>query len=109
MSLRNVYLVLAIAGAIIPYAFFLQHFRAEGLDLLTFVRAVFANGAAGGFGADLLISSLVFWVAMFHERRRGGPRPLPFILMNLLIGLSCALPAWLYAREVQSGAAPQDA
>lgn len=109
MTLRTTYLLLAIAGAIIPYAFFLQHFQAEGLNLVTFARAVFANGAAGGFGADLLISSLVFWVAMFHAQRRyDGPAPLPYILLNLLIGLSCALPAWLYAREARGNAAPAD-
>lgn len=100
MTLRSMYLLLAIAGALIPYVFFLQHFQSAGFDLLTFVKAVFANGAAGGFGADLLISSLVFWVALFRERAvNGGPQPLMFVVLNLLIGLSCALPAWLYARE----------
>ena len=29
----------------------------------------------------------------------GAPRPWPFIVINLLIGLSCALPAHLYACE----------
>jgi Protein of unknown function DUF2834 len=100
MTLRSAYLLLAIAGAIVPYAFFLQHFQAEGFSLPAFAGAVFANGAAGGFAADLLLSSLVFWLAMFREQARGGgPRPAPFIILNLLIGLSCALPAWLYARE----------
>ena len=98
MQLRTLYLVLAIAGAVVPYVFFVQYFSSAGADPAGFVKAVFANPAAGGFTADLLISSLVFWVAMFARRRRDdGPNPLPFIALNLTIGLSCALPAYLYA------------
>lgn len=99
MTMRTAYLVLAIAGAIIPYAFFIQHFSEAGFGLGDFMQAVFANAAAGGFAANLVISSLVFWVVMIRQRlNRRGPAPLPFILLNLAVGLSCALPAWLYAR-----------
>ncbi len=100
MNLRTTYLLLAIVGAIVPYLFFLQHFQVEGLALGSFVTALFVNGAAGGFTADLLLSSFVFWIAIIQQHRRNsGPGPLLFIGLNLLIGLSCALPAWLYARE----------
>jgi hypothetical protein len=64
------------------------------------VSALFVNPAAGGFTVDLLFTSMVFWIFMFHQRnRKKGPRPLPFILLNSFIGLSCAFPAYLYARE----------
>jgi hypothetical protein len=100
MSRKNCYLMLAVAGAILPYLFFVQHFADAGLDFAAFLSAVFANGAASGFTADLLISSLVFWIAMFHRKSLGkGPKPLLFIILNLAIGLSCALPAYLYANE----------
>ena len=99
MSARSFYLLLAIIGGVIPYAFFFQHFQQYGFSLVLFAQAVFANAAAGGFAADLFISSLVFWVMMFTEHRKSkGPRPTLFILLNILIGLSCALPAWLCAR-----------
>lgn len=91
---NNVYLILAILGAVVPYVFFLDFFAAEGLALGGFVTALFANGAAGGFTADLLITSLVFWIVIFS--RRDGPAAWPFVLVNLTIGLSCALPAYLY-------------
>lgn len=94
--MKNLYLLLAIAGAIVPYLFFIQFFAAQGLNLFAFVAALFANGAAGGFTADLLISSLVFWLFMFGRQDR-GPRPWLFIALNLTIGLSCALPAYLWA------------
>lgn len=100
MSRKKLYLGLAIAGAIVPYIYFIQHFADVGFGLSGFISALFANPAAGGFTADLLITSLVFWIAMFHRRSLGkGPKPLLFIILNLAIGLSCALPAYLYASE----------
>ena len=98
--MKTLYLVLAIIGAVLPYAFFIQHFSSEGVSLPGFVAALFANPAAGGFTADLLFTSIVFWVFMVHQRSRGrGPGPIIFIVLNLLIGLSCAFPAYIYARE----------
>lgn len=98
--MKTLYLVLAVVGAVLPYLFFFQHFSSEGLNLGRFVAALFANPAAGGFTVDLLVTSLVFWIFMFQERdQKKGPPPLLFVGLNLLIGLSCALPAYLYARE----------
>ncbi len=96
--MKRLYLVLAIVGAIIPYLFFFGFFQANGIDVPKFVSALFVNSAAGGFSADLLFSSFVFWLFMYVERKKGGPNPILFILLNLTIGLSCALPAYLYAR-----------
>jgi hypothetical protein len=104
--MKNLYLILAILGALIPYLFFLQFFAEIGVDLPAFVASLFANGAAGGFTADLLIASLVFWIYIFN--RKEGPTPWPFVLLNLTIGLSCALPAYLYVslRAAEAEAAP---
>ncbi len=100
MSIRNVYLILAILGAVIPYVFFAQHFEANGFAIADFVSALFMNAPASGFTTDLLISSFVFWIAMFHRRSQGkGPNPALFVVLNVTIGLSCALPAYLYANE----------
>lgn len=104
--MRTLYLAFAIAGAVIPFYFFSQFFSTQGVALPNFIAALFANGAAGGFSADLLITSAVFWVFMFKQQQRGkGPNPIPYILVNLLIGLSCALPGYLYLRERQNGSA----
>ena len=96
MNLKNLYLFLSIAGAVLPYAFFVQFFAAEGVALPTFVSALFANGAAGGFTADLLISSATFWIFLLSQKT---PRTWAYVLVNLTIGLSCAVPAYLYVRE----------
>ena len=104
--MRTLYLVLAILGAMLPYAFFLQHFSSEGVSLPRFAAALFANPAAGGFTADLLFTSAVFWIFMFQQRRREkGPSPTLFVALNLFVGLSCALPAYLHARERKKPAA----
>lgn len=100
--MKRFYLIAAIVGAVVPYCFFILFIRESGLDLAAFARALFANGAAGGFSADLLIASFVFWGFMLTRCRTGGPRPGWFIVLNLTIGLSCALPAYLYWQERQT-------
>lgn len=104
--MKNVFLALAIIGALVPYYFFLQHFGLNGYGLADFIAGIFATPAASGFTADLLITSLVFWIYMFSARKgsTSAPGPWPFVALNLLIGLSCALPAYLYVRL--SAAAP---
>ena len=98
--MKKLYLLLAIVGAVLPYVFFVQHFSSQGFGLSGFVSALFANPAAGGFSADLLFTSVIFWIFIFQQRsREKGPSPILFVVLNLLIGLSCALPAYLYARE----------
>lgn len=100
--MKNVYLFFAIVGTIVPYLFFGQFILVEGVDLAGFLAALFANPAAAGFTADLLITSAMFWFWMWNERRNGvrtGIHPLLFVALNLVIGLSCALPAYLYAKE----------
>ena len=101
--MKNTYLALAIVGAVVPYVFFLDFFADNGIALPAFVGALFVNGAAGGFTADLLITSFVFWLFMF-SRRPDGPNPALFVVLNLAIGLSCAFPAYLYweARSKES-------
>ena len=98
--MKKLYLLLAIIGAIVPYIFFFKFIQAEGVNIPAFISALFANGAAGGFSADLLLTSLIFWLFMFQQvKEPNGPKPYIFIVLNLAIGLSCALPAYLYARE----------
>ena len=94
--MRNLYLALAILGAVVPYAFFIPFFAEQGVSLTGFLGALFVNGAAGGFAAHIFISSAVFWLFMFAQPE--GPKPWLYIVLNLTIGLSCALPLYLWAR-----------
>lgn len=99
MKKSTFYLFLAVIGAVLPYIFFTRFFMEHGLAG-NFVASLFVNGAAGGFATDLLISSVVFWIFVFAESRRVGLAwPALYVVINLVIGLSCALPLFLWARE----------
>lgn len=103
MSRGSLYLLLAAVGAVVPWLFFAGFFASQGVAG-DFVGALFVNGAAGGFSADLLISSLVFWIFLVPEARRAGvARPWLYVVVNLVIGLSCALPLFLWQRERAGG------
>jgi len=98
--MKKIYLLLSVVGAIVPYLFFFQFVKAEGLNISAFISALFVNGAAGGFSADLLLASFIFWLFLFQQvKESNGPKPYLFIVLNITIGLCCALPAYLFARE----------
>jgi len=100
MNYKTLYLILAILGAAIPYIFFIEFIQEHGLDTMAFLEAAFANGAAGGLTSDLLISSFAFWAAAIELWRNDkGPAPWLFIIVNLLVGLSFALPLYLFVRH----------
>lgn len=102
--MKHFYLAAAILGAVIPYVFFLGFFAEHGLALPTFVMGVFANGAAGGFAADLLITSAVFWAYLISQRT---PGVWVYIVVNLGIGLSCAVPLYLWRQAARAEALAQ--
>ena len=102
--MKTVYLIWAVVGALVPIMFFLGVFHDDMVTVTGFIPALFANGAVGGFTADLLITSFAFWTYMFAAKE--GPSPWPFVVMNLCVGLSLALPAYLYWREVQGETVP---
>jgi hypothetical protein len=98
--LKTVYLVSAIIGTVIPWAFFASFFAAEGLNIPLFLSSLFVNGPAGGFSADVLISIAVFWVWSFTDARQHQVRRWWVVLpASFLVGLSLALPLYLYLRE----------
>jgi hypothetical protein len=100
MSLRHFYLAMAVAGTVIPWLFFGSFFASHGPDLLLFLRSLFVNGAAGGFSADVLITIAVFWVWSWQDAKKNNVRRWWLIFpASFLVGLSLALPLYLYLRE----------
>ena len=100
MTKKNIYLVLAIIGFIAPYYFFLQLPGENGFDLPLLIQPFFANNFMKGSAMDLTISVLVFWFFMFVEANRLQIKnPWLYLLATLLVGLSFALPLFLYFRE----------
>ena len=93
------YLTLAIVGFVLPYSQIIPFLVDHGLNLSLFWSQLFANQISSAFAVDLFTSSLVFWIFVFKE---GTKRQMKFlwvyIVVNLIIGLSCALPLFLAMR-----------
>ena len=101
---KNVYLILSIVGFALPYYYFVSFLIANGLDFRVFFQQLFGAPISSMFAVDLLISSVVF---VFYLRREAaryniGRRWL-YIVVLLTVGLSCALPLFLYVRESRIG------
>ena len=99
---KNIFLVLAVIGFIVPYYFFLQLPAEDGFNLPLLIQPFFANNFMRGAAMDLTISVIVFWVYAFLEAGRLQMKnPWIYVLATLLVGLSFALPLFLYFRERQ--------
>ncbi len=98
--MKTVYLVLAIVGLLVPGYFIVRLVLQPGLGVAALLAPFSNNLLVALLGADLAVSSLVFWVFVYREsERRGIPAPWLFVLANLLVGLCFALPLFLYVRH----------
>ena len=102
MNKKNIYLVLAFIGLIAPYWFFFQFFATNGFDLALFIQQMLVNPVSIAFVVDLVISIVIFWFYMFSESNKLQIKNAwLYVLASLTIGLSFALPLFLYFRERQ--------
>lgn len=100
MKPKSLYLVLCVAGTVLPYSQFVPFVMEHGLDLRLFFEQLFANRIGGFFGWDVIVSSVVLWVLVAIEGRRAGVRHLwAPIVANLAVAVSLGLPMFLYMRE----------
>ena len=100
MTPKAIYLALCIAGIVMPYSELVPFLREHGLDLRVFVEQLFSTRIGAFFGWDVIVSSLVLWVFVAVEGRRGRIRNLWVpIAANLAVGVSLGLPLFLYMRE----------
>lgn len=100
MNRKNVYLLLCVVGAVIPYSQFIPWVMENGLRLGLLVRQLFVNRISGFFGLDVLVSSVVLLIFMGVEGRtlRMRLRWMPIVGL-CAVGVSLALPLFLYLRE----------
>ena len=98
--MRTIYLLLLIAGLLLPGYFLAQFLLVHGLDLGLLRSQLFANPIALFFAADVAVASVVFWIFVYREaQRRELSRLWVYVVVNLLLGLSVALPLFLYVRH----------
>jgi hypothetical protein len=99
------YLILAIAGTLLPYSRFAPWFVEHGLDMPLFVEELFSTRIGGFFGMDVLVSAVTLIVFICREGERKNMRLLWLpIAATCLIGVSCGLPLFLHLRERQRAA-----
>jgi hypothetical protein len=97
---KNIYLLLSILGAAIPYSQLVPWVMENGLHLGLMVQQLFANRISSFFGLDVLVSSVVLVVFMRIEGRMLGMRLRWLPIVGLcVVGVSLALPLFLYLRE----------
>ena len=102
MKAKHLYLVLAIAGTVLPLWQFMPFLRDHGLSFGVFFAQLFSTPVGGFFGMDVIVSSMVLWVLVCVDGRRDGVAHLwAPILANLAVGVSLGLPLFLYMREVR--------
>lgn len=100
MSRKRFYLLAAVLGTLLPWLFFASFFRHHGADIPFFARSLFVNGAAGGFSVDVLLSIAIFLFWSWHDAKQRQLRYWWLVLpASCLVGLSLALPLYLYLRE----------
>jgi Terpene cyclase DEP1 len=100
MRPKTLYLVLCVAGTLLPYSQFVPFVQEHGLDLRLFLEQLFSNRIGGFFAWDVIVSSLVLWALVAIEGRRAVMRHLwAPIAASLAVGVSLGLPLFLYLRE----------
>jgi putative copper export protein len=98
--MRNVFLALAIWGAIHPMYYFINWFMAEGWNIMAMVDAWHVNAATSGLVWDLTIAAIALTVWVIAEAFRAKNwLSLIAIPATFLIGVSCGLPLYLFLRD----------
>ncbi len=101
MKPKSLYLGLCLVGFLLPYWQFVPWVQAHGLNLALFARELFANRIGAFFGMDVLVSAVVLIVFMRVESRRVAIHGRWYPMLALvLVGVSLALPLYLYFREL---------
>src|SRR5215813_8142449 len=100
MLMQWLYLIVAILGTVLPLSQFLPFLATYGFDMPLFFRQLFQNHVSAFFGMDVIVSSLALWLFVFTEGPRRGMKNLwVYIVCNLAVGVSLALPLFLFFRE----------
>jgi hypothetical protein len=103
--MRRAYLILAVLGAVVPYALF-GPLILQGAGVGVWMEQLLGAPAARGLTGDITVSALVFLVwSRVEARRLGMRRWWPYPLVMVTVGLSCAFPLFLWSREGRASGA----
>jgi len=99
MTRKYVYLALFVIGTIVPYLSFVPWLLDHGFDISRMVEELFVNRISAFFGLDVIITTVVFWVFITWEGKRAGVPLWAPIVASVSVGVSSALPLFLFLRE----------
>jgi CDP-diglyceride synthetase len=100
------FLIAAILGMILPLSYLIPFLLTNGLDVSLFFKQLFQNNISAFFATDVIVSSVALWLFVFSEGRRLRMSNLwLYVICNLAVGVSLALPLFLFFRQrtLQSG------
>ena len=96
------FLSAAIVGCVLPLNYFVRFLSSEGLNLSQFFQQLFQNNVSAFFAMDVFVSAVAFWLLVFTEGRRLKMRGLwVYVICTTVVGVSFALPLFLFFRERQ--------
>jgi hypothetical protein len=105
MKQKHLYFILAVIGFVGPYYFLISFLTAHGVDGKAFVQQLFGTKISTFFAVDVLVSSVVFLRYLRQEATRYSiGYAWLYVVALLTVGLSFALPLFLYVRESHLGA-----
>ena len=95
---KNIYLISAVLGAIIPWGILISRFSAQE-PIANLFGFLFVNAYSASFTADLTFAIIAFIFFVMHETQRQKMKNAWLYILVTFIGLSFALPLFLYFRE----------
>jgi len=102
LGIRHLYVLLAIAGAVLPWMANLDFLKEHGptFDLALFVQLANANAAAQSLSRDLAIAATAISIWMVVEARRIGLKGITWVLLGCVtVAFAFGCPLFLYLRE----------
>jgi hypothetical protein len=99
---KTFYLILTVLGFILPYYFIFQFYTTNEMSTAAAIAQVTAMDWGALLAVDLTISVLAAWTFFYNEAKRLKMKYWwAYPLATLMVGLSFALPLFLYFRERQ--------
>jgi ABC-type enterobactin transport system permease subunit len=98
--MKQLYLLLAVLGIILPYSQFALWSMDNGSALGPMLQAMFANPIASGIALDAIMAGVATVVLVIVDGRKQRVAHLWLPLVGIsLCGVGFALPCYLYLRE----------
>ena len=98
--MKRLYLILALAGLVLPYYFFISFLLEQGFYLPLLMDQLFANDISTFFAVDLLITAVVFLLFSYQEAQKLQMRNWwAYAVATLVVGPSFSFPLFLFTRR----------